>query len=323
MRAVVRDAYGPVDILRVATVEPPVPGPGEVIVRVRAASLNMADLDHLLGRPRASRVFTGLFRPTNRGVGVDVAGTVEALGPDATGFQPGDRVWADLFDSGHGALADQVRVAASALTPLPDRVSFDDAATAPHSGTLALQGLGAVGPIRPGERVLINGAGGCVGPFAVQIAKARGAEVTAVDHGDKLDFLRELGADHVIDYTREDVTRRDRRFDAVVDIADTRSVLAFRRCLAPGGRYVPIVRGIGSLAEKALLGPLIGGLTGTRMRAFLWTPNQRRDLDELGGLIVSGAVRPRIDRRYGLGDAVEAFRRLESGAARGKVLVIP
>ncbi len=318
-----RDAYGPVDILRVATVEPPVPGPGEVIVRVRAASLNMADLDHLLGRPRASRVFTGLFRPTNRGVGVDVAGTVEALGPDATGFQPGDRVWADLFDSGHGALADQVRVAASALTPLPDRVSFDDAATAPHSGTLALQGLGAVGPIRPGERVLINGAGGCVGPFAVQIAKARGAEVTAVDHGDKLDFLRELGADHVIDYTREDVTRRDRRFDAVVDIADTRSVLAFRRCLAPGGRYVPIVRGIGSLAEKALLGPLIGGLTGTRMRAFLWTPNQRRDLDELGGLIVSGAVRPRIDRRYGLGDAVEAFRRLESGAARGKVLVIP
>jgi NADPH:quinone reductase-like Zn-dependent oxidoreductase len=323
VRAVVRDEYGPVDILRVATVEPPVPGPGEVIVRVRAASLNMADLDHLLGRPRASRVATGVFRPTNRGVGVDVAGTVEAVGPDATGFQPGDRVWADLFDSGHGALADRVRVPASALSPLPDLISFDDAATAPHSGTLALQSLSAVGPIRPGERVLINGAGGCVGPFAVQIAKARGGVVTAVDHGDKLDFLRELGADDVIDYTREDITRGARRFDAVVDIADTRPVLSFRRCLAPGGRYVPIVRGIGSLVEKALLGPVVGGLTGTRMRAFLWSPNQRRDLDELAGLIAAGDVLPRIDRRYALDDAVEALRRLESGAARGKILVLP
>lgn len=323
MRAVVRDGYGPVDVLRVTTLEAPAPGAGQVVVRVRAASLNMADLDHLLGRPRASRVATGLVRPTHRGVGVDVAGTVEAIGPDATGFRPGDRVWADLFDSGHGSLADRVRVSASALSPLPDGISFDDAATAPHSGSLALQSLRAVGPVRPGERVLINGAGGCVGPFAVQIAKARGAEVTAVDHGSKLDFLRELGADHVIDYTREDVTRGDRRFDAVVDIADTRSVLAFRRCLAPGGRYVPIVRGIGSLAEKALLGPVVGGLTGTRMRAFLWSPNQRRDLDELAGLLTSGAVRPRIDRRCGLDDAVEAFRRLESGAARGKVLVIP
>ncbi|WP_454851256.1 NAD(P)-dependent alcohol dehydrogenase [Promicromonospora soli] len=323
MRALVRDTYGPVDVLRLATVESPVPGPGEVVVRVRAASLNMADLDHLLGRPRASRVATGLVRPTNRGVGVDVAGTVEAVGPETTGCRPGDRVWADLFDAGHGALADRVRVPASALSPLPDHISFDDAAAAPHSGSLALQSLGAVGPIRPGERVLINGAGGCVGPFAVQIAKARGAEVTAVDHGDKLDFLRELGADHVIDYTREDVTRGDRRFDAVVDIADTRSVLAFRRCLTPGGRYVPIVRGIGSLVEKVLLGPVLGRLTGTRMHAFLWSPNQRRDLDELAGLIASGAVRPRIDRRYGLDDAVLAFRRLESGAARGKVLVIP
>ena len=318
-----RDGYGPVDVLRVAVVEPPVPGPGEVVVRVGAASLNMADLDHLLGRPRAARVATGLFRPTNRGVGVDVAGTVEAVGSDGTGFQPGDRVWADLFDAGHGALADRVRVSASALSPLPGALSFDDAATAPHSGTLAVQGLRAAEPIRPGERVLIDGAGGCVGPFAVQMAKARGAVVTAVDHGDKLGFLRELGADEVIDYTREDFTRSGRRFDVVLDIADTRSLAAVRRSLAPGGRYVLIARRISSFAEKGLLGPIVGRLTGTRISTFFWRPNQRADLDELAGLLAAGDVVPRIDRRYALDDAVEAFRRLESGAARGKVLVVP
>jgi NADPH:quinone reductase-like Zn-dependent oxidoreductase len=312
-----------VDILRVSTVEDPVPGPGEVVVRVAATSLNMADLDHLLGLPRVARLGTGLVRPANRGVGVDVAGTVEEVGPDVTGLRQGDRVWADLFDLGHGALADRVRVPASALSPLPDALSFDVAATVPHSGTLALQSLRATEPIQPGERVLVNGAGGCVGPFAVQMAKARGAVVTAVDHGGKLDFLRELGADEVIDYTREDFVRGDRRFDVVLDIADTRSLAALRRSLAPGGRYVLIARRISSFAEKALLGPVVGRLTGTRMSAFFWRPNQRADLDELARLLVAGDVLPRIDRRYGLDDTVEAFRRLESGAARGKILVVP
>jgi NADPH:quinone reductase-like Zn-dependent oxidoreductase len=312
-----------VDILRVSTVEDPVPGPGEVVVRVAAASLNMADLDHLLGVPRLARLGTGLVRPANRGVGVDVAGTVEEVGPDVTGLRQGDRVWADLFDLGHGALADRVRVPASALSPLPDALSFDVAATVPHSGTLALQSLRATEPIQPGERVLVNGAGGCVGPFAVQMAKARGAVVTAVDHGGKLDLLRELGADEVIDYTREDFVRGDRRFDVVLDIADTRSLAALRRSLAPGGRYVLIARRISSFAEKALLGPVVGRLTGTRMSAFFWRPNQRADLDELARLLVAGDVLPRIDRRYGLDDTVEAFRHLESGAARGKILVVP
>lgn len=323
MRAVVRDGYGPVDVLRLATVEDPAPGAGEAVVRVEAASLNMADLDHLIGRPYLARLGTGLTSPTNRRVGLDVAGTVEEVGPDVAGLRPGDRVWADLFETGHGALADRVCVAASALSPLPDGVSFDDAATVPHSGTLALQGLRAAGPIRPGERVLVNGAGGCVGPFAVQIAKARGAVVTAVDHTDKLEFLRELGADEVIDYTREDFTRGGDRFDVVLDIADTRSLLVLRRALAPGGRYVLIARRIGSFAEKGLLGPVVGRMTGTRIGTFFWRPNQRADLAELAGLLAAGDVVPRIDRRYGLGDAVEAFRRLESGQARGKVLVVP
>lgn len=323
MRAVVRDGYGPVDVLRVSTVEDPAPGPGEVVVRVEAASLNMADLDHLLGRPRLARIGTGLVRPSHRRVGIDLAGTVEEVGADVTGLTPGDRVWADLFDSGHGSFADRVRVPASALSPLPDGVPFEAAATAPHSGTLALQGLRAAGPVRPGDRVLINGAGGCVGPFAVQIAKARGAVVTAVDHGAKLDHLRELGADEVIDYTREDFTRGGGRFDVVLDIADTRSLAALRPALAPGGRYVLIARRMGSFAEKSLLGPAVGRMTGTRIGTFFWRPNQRTDLAELAGLLAAGDVVPRIDRRYGLDDAVEAFRRLESGAARGKILVVP
>lgn len=322
MRAVVRDRYGPVDILRVATVEQPEPRPGEVVVRVAAASLNMADVDHLLGRPWLARLATGLRQPANHRVGLDVAGTVERIGTDVTGLRPGDRVWADLFDSGHGALADRVCVPASTLSPLRDDVPFDVAATAPHSGSLALQGLRA-GSVRAGERVLINGAGGCVGPFAVQIAKERGAVVTAVDHGDKLDLLRELGADEVLDYTRQDVTRTGRRFDVVLDIADTRSVLAFRRCLAPGGRYLLIARRIGSLAEKGLLGPVVGALSGTRMGMFAWHPNRRSDLDELAVLLASGAVRPRIDGRYGLDEAREAFRRLDAGEARGKLLIVP
>jgi NADPH:quinone reductase-like Zn-dependent oxidoreductase len=320
---VVRDEYGPVDVLRVAAVGDPEPGPGEAVVRVAVASLNMADLDHLLGRPHLARIGTGLVRPSHRRVGIDVAGTVEAVGPDVAGLRPGDRVWADLFEHGHGALADRVRASASALSPLPDGVPFDVAATVPHSGSLALQGLRAAGRLRPGERVLVNGAGGCVGPFAVQIAKARGAVVTAVDHGGKLDFLRELGADDVVDHTREDVTRGDRRWDVVLDIADTRSVPALRRTLAPGGRYVLIARRIGSFAEKALFGPVVGRLTGTRMGVFAWRANQRADLAELAGLLTAGDVVPRIDGRYDLAHAVEAFRRLESGAARGKVLVVP
>ncbi|GGM32957.1 NAD(P)-dependent alcohol dehydrogenase [Promicromonospora citrea] len=323
MRAVVRDRYGTADVLRVVTVDDPVPGPADAVVRVAAASLNTADLDHLLGRPRAARVATGLVRPAHRGVGLDLAGTVESVGSDVTGVQPGDRVWADLFDSGHGAFADRVRVPASALTPLPDGVPFETAATAPHSGTLALQSVRSVGPVREGERVLVNGAGGCVGPFAVQLAKARGAVVTAVDHGGKAAFLRELGADETVDHTREDVTRGGRRFDVVVDIADTRPFLAFRRCLAPGGRYVLVARRLGSFLGTAALGTPVGALTGVRAGTFAWRPNQRADLDELAALLSSGAVRPRVDRTYFLDEAPDAFRHLAAGTSRGKLLIVP
>jgi NADPH:quinone reductase-like Zn-dependent oxidoreductase len=323
MRAVLRHAYGGPEVLSLARIGAPRPAPGEVLVRVRASSLNTADLDQLLGRPRVTRIGTGLRRPRLPRVGLDVAGEIEEVGAGVVGLQPGDRVWADLFDRGHGALADLVAVPAEALSRIPHGVSFADAATVPHSGTLALQGLRPAGPIRAGERVLVNGAGGCVGPFAIQLAKASGAHVTGVDEAAKAELMTSAGADEVIDYRAEDVTRSARRFDVVLDIADTRSLGAMRRCLAPGGRYSLIARRIGSFAEKALLGPIVGGATGVRMGTFVWRPNHRPSLEQFGGLLASGAVRPMIDSTWSLDDAIGAFDRLASGRARGKVVVVP
>ena len=323
MKAVVRDRYGSPDVLRLAAVDTPEVGAGQALVRVRAASLNTADSDHLWGRPRIARIGSGLRRPATGRVGLDVAGTGGAVGPGVAEVRAGDRVWADLFSHGHGSLAEYVRVPATALAPIPAGVSFEVAATVPHSGVLALQALRAGGPIRPGHRVLINGAGGCVGPFAVQIAKVHGAGVTDVDHEGKLDLLRQVGADRVVDYTREDVTASRARYDLILDIAAVRSVLRFRRCLRPGGRYVLIARTLSGFAEAAVLGGLVTLVSSKRMGVFGWRPNERRDLATLGRLVEQGSVKPCIDRRFRLDDAAEAFRYLQSGRARGKVLITP
>jgi len=323
VRAVVRDRYGSPDVLRFADVARPVVGSGQALVRVHAASLNTADSDHLWGRPRIARIATGLRRPATGRVGLDVAGTVEEVGADVTDLRPGDEVWADLFAHGHGSLAEFVRAPATAFAPKPAGVSFEVASTVPHSGGLALQGLRPGGAIRPGDRVLVIGAGGCVGPFAVQIAKAFGAEVTAVDHEGKLDMLRKLGADHVVDYTRVDVTRSRQRYDRILDIAQSRSVLRYRQCLDPGGTYVLIARTVSGFAGAILIGGLITLLSDKRMGAFGWQPNQRADLDVLAGLLEQGLLSPRIDRRFGLDDASDAFHYLQAGHARGKVVVTP
>ncbi|WP_203137344.1 NAD(P)-dependent alcohol dehydrogenase [Microbacterium sp. JZ31] len=322
MRAVLRDAYGGPEVLRVGEVATPRPGPGEVLVRVRASSLNTADLDQLRGLPRIARV-EGVRRPRSPHMGLDVAGEVEEVGSGVRDLERGDRVWADLFSHGHAALADYVRVPADASSRIPDGVSFVDAATVPHSGLLALQGLRAAAPFRAGTRVLINGAGGCVGPFAIQLAVSRGAHVTGVDSADKADLMRAAGAHEVIDYVTEDVTRSGKRYDVVLDIADTRGILAMRRCLKRGGRYSLIARRLGSFARYVLAGPLVGRLTGTRMGTILWKPNRRAYLDEFVALLAAGEVRPLIDSTWALDDAVTAFEHLASGRARGKVVVVP
>jgi NADPH:quinone reductase-like Zn-dependent oxidoreductase len=324
VRAIVRDEYGSPDVLRLEEIEKPVAGEGEVVVAVRAASLNTADLDGLKGVPRVVRLGTGLRRPRNRRLGLDVAGTVETVGEGVTSFKAGDEVWADLSGAGlsrFGAFAEYVSGPEKAFHTKPKGIGFEEAAAVPHSGVLALQGLTGKGPIRPGERVLVNGAGGCVGPFGVQIAKAYGAEVTGVDHTDKLDLLRRLGADHVIDYTHEDFAGNGQKYDLILDIADRYSVLHYRRSLTKGGRYILIARTLGGFAQAALLGGLLTLAGSKRMGVFTWRPNNRRDLEVLGGLIVTGKIEPLIERRIELSEVPAALRYLEQGRARGKLVV--
>lgn len=323
MKAILRDRYGSADVLRLAEVDRPAPTGDQVLVEVVAASLNTADVDHLPGYPRAARLGSGLRRPRSPRVGLDVAGRVVAVGPEVAELRPGDEVWADLFGFGHGAFAEYVCGSERAFSPKPAGATFEEAAAVPHSGVLALQSLAAGGPIRADAEVLINGAGGCVGPFAAQIAKAMGAVVTGVDHADKLDMLRAVGVDHAVDYTREDVTRSGGRYDLVLDIAATRSPLRFRRVLKAGGRYVLIARSPGGFVRALVLGGLTSMVGSRRIGAFMWVPNRRQDLDTLGRLIEAGKVRPILDRRYPLEGVPAAFRRLADGTARGKLVVVP
>lgn len=325
MRAVVRRRYGPPrDVLQVVDLPVPDVGDDQALVRVEAVSLNTADSEYVRGVPLMARIAYGLRRPRSVRVGLDIAGTVEAVGEGVTGIGPGDEVWADLFSEGQGALAESVVVRAAALAPKPATASFEEAAAVPHSGVLALQALTGRGPIRASDHVLVNGAGGCVGPFAVQIAKADGAEVTAVDHTAKLDVLRAAGADHVLDHTRVEVTEGPDRFDVVLDIVGNRSLPRWRRCLRPGGRYVRIARSIGGFVAAAAVGGGISLVGDRRLGNVSWRPNRRADLDRLARLIDSGAITPLRDReRFGLDTVVDAFERLEAGRARGKVIVLP
>lgn len=319
MKAISRDRYGPPDVLALVEVPTPEPGEGEALVRVEAASLNTADLDYLLGRPRIARLGTGLRRPRWAIPGLDVAGTVEAVGPGVTRLRPGDEVLADLFSSGHGAFAEYVCAREEVFAPKPATVPFAHAATIPHSAVLALQALRSRGGFAPDQRVLVNGGGGCVGPFAIQIAKTSGAEVTAVDIGDNFEMMRAAGADHLVDYTKEDVTRGSRRFDVIVDIAARRPVLAFKRILDDHGRYVQIARTLGGFFSAVLLGALFGG--NRRMGGFMWVPNDKDDLAHLGRLLEEGRLTPVIDRIVGLAEVPEALHDLADGRLRGKVVV--
>lgn len=322
MKAIQRTSYGSPDVLTLVDLDKPEPTGDRVLVKVEAASLNTADLDHLRGIPRAARIGTGLREPKHPGVGLDVAGTVEAVGPDVTGLRPGDEVWADLYQYGHGAFSDYVCLPERAFTPMPAGITFEQAATVPHSGLLALQALTSHGPLR-GQKVLINGAGGCVGPFAIQIARAMGATVTGVDHTDKLEVMREAGADSVVDYTEEDVTRHEGRYDLIVDIAANRSPLRFLGALASGGRYVLVARTVGGFIRAASVDALLARAVGKKIGIFNWAPGRSTDLETIGRLISQGKVRPIVDRRYTLEEVPEAFRRLEAGDLRGKALIAP
>ena len=322
MKAIVRDRYGSPDVLELRDIEMPVAKADEVVVRVRAASLNQADLDYLYGRPLLTKMGTGFRRPKNRGVGLDAAGLVEAVGTHVTAFKPGDEVFGDLTQFGYGAFAEYACAPKRAWAQKPAGMTFEEAATVPQSAVLALQGLRGGELIRPGDRVLVNGASGNVGPFAVQIAKSFGAHVTGVCSTPKMEMVRELGADQVMDYTREDYARSGQRWDWIVDVKGNRSLRENRRALNPGGVYVMVGGPTSRIFAALLLGPLISLASRRKMGLMMWwQPFKKDDVVRLEDLIAAGKVRPVIDRRYSLAEVPEALRYLDSGHAKGKIVI--
>jgi len=318
MKAVVYTRYGSPEVLRLTDVETPTPKDNEVLVKVHAVSLNLSDWETLRGKPLYSRI-AGPFRPRHHILGSDIAGRVEATGRDATLFQAGDDVFADIL-SYMGGFAEYVCVPQSVLARMPSGMTHEEAAALPQAGAIALQGIREKGSARPGQKVLINGAGGGSGMFAVQLAKLDGAEVTGVDNGEKLEFMRSVGADHAIDYTREDFTRNGQTYDLILDLAGHRPVSSYNRALAPGGRYLFVGGSMATLLRVLLIGPMTGRSAGKKIRVLA----VRLGAQHLGPLIElcrQGKISTIIDRRYPLSEVPEALRYLGEGHAKGKVII--
>ena len=318
MRAIVYTEYGSPDVLRYAEVAKPTPGDNEILIKVRAASANMLDWRLLRGKPVFMRlIIGGLRKPKITRPGRDVAGQVEAVGSNVTEFKAGDEVFGVCL----GAFAEYVCAREDKVALKAANISFDEAAAVPVAALTALQGIRDKGRIKPGQKVLIDGASGGVGTFAVQIAKAFGAEVTAVCSRTKMDTARSIGADHCIDYTQEDFTRSPERYDLIVAANAYHSIFDYRRALSQNGIYVMAGGGgVAQILQGMLLGPLLSLFGSKKMRFFMANIN-RKDLVFLDGLLASGKVVPVIDRRYPLSDAAEALRYLEEGHAGGKVVI--
>lgn len=317
MKALIFEKYGSPDDLELREVAMPALRPDEVLVKVVATAVNAADGHLLKGEPFPVRLETGLLRPKNGILGSDVAGRVVAVGKNVKEFQPGDEVFGDLSGHGRGGFASHVAAPASAWVHKPARVSFQQAAAVPMAATTALQGLRKHGSIQAGQKVLINGASGGVGTFAVQIAKALGAEVTAVCSTRKLEMVRAIGADHAIDYTQEDFTTNGQRYDLIFDTVANHTVADYQRALAPKGTYVSCA----VLPALLLMGPWLSMTKGLKMVNMLAKPN-KVDLLFLADLLDNGKINPVIDRCYPLSQAAEALRYLGQGHARGKVIIL-
>jgi NADPH:quinone reductase-like Zn-dependent oxidoreductase len=317
MKAIVHRRYGSPDVLRLEELPSPEPGQGEVRVRVRAASVFAGDVYVLRGAPFFVRFATGLRRPRNPIPGIDLAGIVDVTGPGVTDLRPGDEV----FGFAAGSLAELVCVPAGQLVRRPANLSLEEAATVPEAGLTALQGLRDHGHVQPGQRVLVIGASGGVGTFAVQIAKALGAEVTGVCGPANLELVRSIGADHVIDYTRTDVTTVGERYDVILQAAGTASPRRLRCALVPGGTLV-LSSGQGRVAgvDRILAATILNPFVRERLAVFV-TKENGADLATLAAMIEAGQVRPVIDRTYPLAQAAEAMRYLGAGHARGKIIL--
>jgi NADPH:quinone reductase-like Zn-dependent oxidoreductase len=322
MKAAIYTSYGPPDVVRIMDVEKPVPKDDEVLIKVRAASVNPLDWRLMKGEPRIMRLFFGLTKPRQGRPGVDAAGEVEAVGRNVTQFKPGDEV----FGMCRGAFAEYACGAESKLAVKPSNVTFAQAASVNVAGLTALQGLRDKGKIQPGSRVLINGAAGGVGTFAVQIAKTFGAHVTGVCSARNIDMVRSIGADEVIDYTQNDFTAGNQRYEVILDCVGNHSFSECRRVLSPKGRFV-MVGAPHDLSLAGLLATMIKTLllsvfVSQKANPFIGKPSHD-DLTVFGELIATGKLKPVIDSRYNLSEVPDAVRHVEEGHARGKVIIEP
>jgi NADPH:quinone reductase-like Zn-dependent oxidoreductase len=318
MKAIIRTGYGSPDVLQLKELEKPTPGEGEVLVKIQAAAVNPADYHRL--RSRLAHFVGWLLRvPDYPGLGIDVAGRVEAVGVNVTQFQPGDEV----FGGCAGSFAEYTSARENRLALKPGNISFDAAAAVPVAALTALQGLRDTGKITSGQSVLVNGASGGVGTFAVQIAKSYGTEVTGVCRTRNLEMVRSIGADHVIDYTREDFTRNGQRYDLIYDAVGNHSISDYQRALQPNGTCVVAgFKGLPRLFEYLVLGPLRSKTGNKKVGLMGIAKINRQDLVVLQELLEAGKVVSVIDRRYPLSKTAEAIRYLEEGHAKGKVVIL-
>ncbi|WP_009634271.1 NAD(P)-dependent alcohol dehydrogenase [Synechocystis sp. PCC 7509] len=321
MKAIVQTEYGSTDVLSLQEVDKPVVTDNGVLVRVYAASVNAGDWHLMRGTPFFSRLlFGGLLKPKIAILGSDMAGRVEAVGKDVTQFKPGDEVFGDLSECGFGAFAEYVCVIETALVLKPTNASFEEAATVPGSALAALQGLRDFGQLQPGQKVLINGASGGVGSFAVQIAKTFGAEVTALCSPKKMNMVRSLGADYVVDYTKTNITKNEQRYDLILDMAAYRSVFDYLPLLTTEGTYLLVGGSAAQFLQMMFLGDWISRISRRKVKYLACKPNQQ-DLLTLKELIVAGKIVPFIDQCYNLSEVPAAIRHLEQRQVMGKVAI--
>ena len=329
MKAAWREVYGGPGVVTVRDLDKPTPAAGEALVKVKAASVNRADLDGLYPQWQFIRLLLGVRRPREkyRRIGVDVAGTVEAVGEGVTEVKPGDDVYSDISCvNASGAFGEYVAVQAKALEPMPAGLSYEEAAALPHAGCLAInafrQRRGR--SLKAGDRLMVVGASGNVGPFAIQMAKSIGAHVTGVASGEKLEFVRSIGADDVIDYKTTDYKRpAGEAYDWIIDVTAHDSVFRWRKALKPGGVYLTFGGPLRIMFIDAFLGPIYSRLVGRKLGMAIALPFKPEDRTRLRELVAEGVLKPVIDRRFPLDEAADALRHVDDGHARGKVLVIP